>query len=161
MLCDLRGHGWKPVAFFATGIPGDTMTMLEAKKRSFAELIPQHGFLNDRQIAASLDHAYLIVPGTFEKAGIRHASYTLRLGNKVEIAAAARANREETRNFHVQDLIVGQSIELQPGDTAKLYSIEILDLPNDVLAFTVARGLMYFESLVPENTYADPGFRES
>ena len=30
-----------------------------------------------------------------------------------------------------------------------------------MLAFTVARGLMFFEALVPENTYADPGFRES
>ena len=80
------------------------------------------------------------------------------MGQHVEVAAAARANTELRRDFNVQEIRQGEFLELHPGDTAKLYSIEILHLPNDVLAFTVARGLMFIESLVPENTYADPGF---
>ena len=98
------------------------------------------------------------MPNTWDAASIRHASYTLRLGGHVEIAYANRAASDERRDFVVQDLRQGDSLALNPGDTAKLYSIEILDIPDSVLAFTVARGLMYIEALVPENTYADPGF---
>jgi hypothetical protein len=39
-----------------------------------------------------------------------------------------------------------------------LFSQEYLQLPASVLGFTVARGLLVVESLVPENTYVDPGF---
>jgi deoxycytidine triphosphate deaminase len=137
------------------------MTALQATKPRFGELIPTYGFLTDRQITLALDNGYLVTAGTFDKEGIRHASYTLRLGHRVEVAAAARANNEERRDFNIQEICNGQSVDLHPGDTAKLYSIELLDLPDDVVAFTVARGLMYIESLVPENTYVDPGFRDS
>jgi deoxycytidine triphosphate deaminase len=126
----------------------------------FGEIVGGYGFLTDRQIRAALQNRYLIDPGTADQNSIRHASYTLRVGSRIEVAAAARANTEERRDFNVQEIRQGDSVELHPGDTAKLFSIEILDLPADVLAFTVARGLMFFESLVPENTYADPGFRE-
>jgi dUTPase len=53
---------------------------------------------------------------------------------------------------------LNDTVELRPGDTALLYSGENLKLPNSVLGFTVARGLLFVESLVPENTYIDPGF---
>lgn len=116
------------------------------------------GFLTDSHIEALLNDKKPIVPNTWEKASIRHASYTLRIGDRVEIAHASKANIDERRDFLVRDLRPGEYVELSPGDTAKLYSIEILDLPDDILAFTVARGLLYVEALVPENTYADPGF---
>lgn len=122
--------------------------------------LPQ-GFLTDRHIKLALKNQLLLVPGTWVDTSIRHASYTLRLGHKIEVARSCAANKEERRDFTVQDLKVGDSFDLQPGDTAKLFSIEILHLPKDVLAFTVARGLMFFEALVPENTYADPGFNDT
>ena len=49
-------------------------------------------------------------------------------------------------------------IEIHPGDTALLYSMETLRFPDSVLGFTVARGLFFAEGLCPENTYVDPGF---
>jgi deoxycytidine triphosphate deaminase len=119
--------------------------------------IPQ-GFLTDAQIRIALENEELIVPGSWDANCIRHASYTLRLGTKVEIASASRANLEEARDFAVKDLHAGDHFDLNPGDTAKLYSIEMLRIPDCVLGFTVARGLMFFESLIPENTYVDPGF---
>ena len=54
---------------------------------------------------------------------------TLCVGSRIEVAAAARANTEERRDFNVQEIRQGDSVELHPGDTAKLFSIEILDLP--------------------------------
>jgi hypothetical protein len=36
--------------------------------------------------------------------------------------------------------------------------MENLRIPNNILGFTVARGLLFVESLSPENTYVDPGF---
>ena len=122
--------------------------------------IPQ-GFLTDAQIRLALENEDLIVPGSWDANCIRHASYTLRLGTKVEIASASRANAEEGRDFAVRDLHTGDHFDLMPGDTAKLYSTEMLRLPDCVLGFTVARGLMFFESLIPENTSADPGFNGS
>jgi deoxycytidine triphosphate deaminase len=119
--------------------------------------IPQ-GFLTDAHLTLALDNQSLIVPGSWDAKCIRHASYTLRLGTKVEIASASRANLEEGRDFFVRDLHGGDHFDLMPGDTAKLYSTEMLRIPDCVMGLTVARGLMFFEALIPENTYVDPGF---
>lgn len=116
------------------------------------------GFMTDQHIRLSLNEGFLIDRGSWEDEFVRHASYTLRIGDHVEIANAVRANVEEDRHFERHDLSLGQHVELYPGDTAKLYSMEVIRLPESVLAFTVSRGLMFFESLVPENTYVDPGF---
>lgn len=124
----------------------------------FDELGIPPGFLTDRHIRTALENDTLIARGTWTKECIRHASYTLRLGSRIEVASASKANQDARRDFAIQDLIDGEYFELKPGDTAKLYSNEILRLPHSVLGFTVARGLMFFEALVPENTYVDPGF---
>lgn len=125
---------------------------------SFAELIPQHGFLTDRQILKALGDGHLLVEGTWEEAQLRHASYTLRLGSKVEIARAGIAATSRTKEFTVMQLTQAEHVELRPGDTALLFSMEHLRFPDCVLGFTVARGLLFAEALCPENTYVDPGF---
>ena len=124
----------------------------------FEDLHLPLGFLTDRSIKRALESGYLIDRGTWQADLIRHASYTLRLGDHVEVCEAREAHAPITRDFVVRNLVSGEHIELKPGDTAKLFSIEVLRRPSSVLAFTVARGLMFFESLVPENTYVDPGF---
>jgi deoxycytidine triphosphate deaminase len=126
---------------------------------SFEELGIPVGFLTDRQIRLALENDALLLPNTWCENSIRHASYTLRLGPRVEIASAQKANVEDRRDLVNRDLGEGEYIDIHPGDTAKLFSIERLHLPDTVLAFTVARGLMYVEALMPENTYADPGFQ--
>lgn len=125
---------------------------------TFEDLNIPPGFLTDRQIRCSLEGGYLIQRGSWCAELIRHASYTLRIGDHIEIADSSAANVENERRFKRVDLKEGDHVDLRPGDTAKLFSIEVLHLPASVMALTVARGLIFFEALVPENTYVDPGF---
>jgi deoxycytidine triphosphate deaminase len=127
--------------------------------KSFEEIVPESGFLVDSQIHDALTQGYLIEKGTWDESQIRHASYQLRLGDRVEIARARNSTRESTKELSIVKLSnINDTLELRPGDTALLYSGENIKLPNSVLGFTVARGLLFVESLVPENTYIDPGF---
>jgi deoxycytidine triphosphate deaminase len=104
----------------------------------------------------------LLKKGTWDQGQIRHASYTLRLGSRVEIARAAESGASEVKQFTIVTLTTAANvIDLKPGDTALLYSMENLKIPTSILGFTVARGLLFAESLVPENTYVDPGFSGS
>jgi deoxycytidine triphosphate deaminase len=125
----------------------------------FEEIVPVSGFLVDSQIRTALNDGHLIEKGTWEDSQIRHASYQLRLGDRVEISRASLAGSQNTKELSLVRLSsVNDTLELRPGDTALLYSMENLRLPDSVLGFTVARGLLFVESLVPENTYIDPGF---
>jgi deoxycytidine triphosphate deaminase len=126
-------------------------------KAEFEDIVPGVGFLTDKNIEAALKAGFLIEPGTWEEGQIRHASYMLRLGQRVQI------ERDSTGSGEREQKVItltrgGPPLELRPGETALLYSIENLRLPNCVLGFTVARGLLFAECLVPENTYVDPGF---
>jgi deoxycytidine triphosphate deaminase len=124
----------------------------------FEEVVPGvTGFLTDRHIRAALEAGYLIERGSWAPDQIRHASYTIRLGHRVELERnlGGSADREQRKVTLTNG---GPPLELRPGDTALLYSLENLRLPPSVLGFTVARGLLVVESLVPENTYIDPGF---
>jgi dCTP deaminase len=124
---------------------------------AFDELLPDVGYLTDAQIEKALAAGYLIEEGTWESSQVRHASYTIRLGQRVEIERY-QSGQSGPREKVSLSLKKGDNLELRPGDTAMLYSLETLRLPKTVLAFTVARGLLVVESLVPENTYVDPGF---
>jgi deoxycytidine triphosphate deaminase len=117
------------------------------------------GFLTDRQIKAALDTGVFLEQGTWEVGQLRHASYTLRLGDRVEVARASSAVLSETKEFTIVNLTTKEPrFALQPGDTALLFSMENLRIPENILGFTVARGLLFAEALCPENTYVDPGF---
>ncbi len=66
---------------------------------TFEELGVPSGFMTDRQIKRSLVNGHLIQSGSWEKEFIRHASYTLRIGDRVEIADASSANVDKERHF--------------------------------------------------------------
>jgi deoxycytidine triphosphate deaminase len=112
----------------------------------FENVVTSVGFLTDRNIQTALESGFLIEEGTWEVGQIRHASYMIRLGQRVELERdpAGSGEREHKRIPLTRG---GPPLELRPGDTALLYSLENL-----------ARGLLFAESLVPENTYVDPGF---
>jgi deoxycytidine triphosphate deaminase len=116
------------------------------------------GFLTDRLIRLRLQAGDLIDDGTWDDANVRHASYTLRAGSRVEVERAAQSREVQRQRVAIALRAGGDPLELLPGDTALIYSIERLRLPNDVLGLTVARGLLFVEALAPENTYVDPGF---
>jgi Deoxycytidine deaminase len=133
--------------------------MANGEHPTFETVAGMHGFLTDRAIQAALEAGYLLERGTWEPANIRHASYTLRLGSRVEVSRY-EDNQRETRQRVTTNLISGgKALLLRPGDSALLYSLENLRLPACVLGFTVARGLLFVESLSPENTFVDPGSR--
>lgn len=112
------------------------------------------GFLADTQIRALLDRDMLIENGSWDADCVRHASYTIRFGTKAE------HRTRDDGNLRLENLNANsQPVRIEPGQTTLLYSIEHLRIPDDVLAFTVARGLLFVEGLAPENTYVDPGFR--
>lgn len=115
------------------------------------------GFLTDGQIQTRLEAGELIDTGTWDVGCVRHASYSLRVGSRIEVERAGQA-RDAERQRLALTLVAGRYLELEPGDTALIYSIERLRLPKDVMGFTVARGLLFVETLSPENTYVDPGF---
>jgi deoxycytidine triphosphate deaminase len=120
------------------------------------EVMASTGFLTDRHISAALDD--LMEKGTADVSQVRHASYMLRLGDKVELCKAQGSSRSETKSFEIVRVGTNAPLELNPGDTALLFSAENLRIPANVMGFTVARGLLFAESLTPENTYVDPGF---
>jgi deoxycytidine triphosphate deaminase len=125
----------------------------------FEDIVPGLGFLVDAQIRDALKAGYLIEKGTWEDSQIRHASYQLRLGDRVEVSRSASSSSQVTKELSIVRLSKSNdTLQLHPGDTALLYSLENVRLPDSVLGFTVARGLLFVESLVPENTYIDPGF---
>ncbi len=126
---------------------------------AFEAVVPDAGFLPDHRIRAALEADYLLERGTWEVDQIRHASYTIRLGQRVEIERGEDAQQSTRQRVSLSLTRGGAPLELRPGDTALLFSLENLRLPPCVLGFTVARGLLFVESLVPENTYIDPGFR--
>jgi deoxycytidine triphosphate deaminase len=134
-------------------------THSEDSVTTFETLLPDAGFLTDRQILIALEANHLIDKGTWEPGQVRHASYTLRLGDEVRVARAIASAGATSKEFTIVRLnSADASVELRPGDTALLYSEEHVRLPDTILAFTVARGLLYAEALAPENTYVDPGF---
>src|SRR5262245_42617332 len=112
------------------------------------------GLLIDSQIRAGLEAGTLISPGTYDTERISHASYELGLGEAHVASLSAIGDRE----FTIKRLSKDQPLKLNPGEIARLYSLEVLQLPRNIAAFTVARGLLFVEGLAPENTYADPGF---
>lgn len=129
---------------------------------AFEAVVKQLGFLTDRQILAGLGEGYLLEKGSWDGSNLRHASYMLRLGNEIRICRAAGNAPSATKEFVVVHLTQATPrIEIHPGDTALLYSMEKLRFPDSVLGFTVARGLLFAEGLCPENTYVDPGFTGS
>lgn len=129
---------------------------------NFEDLIPSTGFMTDRHIRKALNDGYLIEKGTWEESLIRHASYMLRLGDTVHVSRFSDVGNKGQRAFDIIRLGThNPSLSLSPGDTALLYSQEYLRFPYAVIGFTVARGLLFIQPMVPENTYVDPGFTGS
>jgi deoxycytidine triphosphate deaminase len=133
---------------------------MERAMPSFEELLPETGFLTDRQIQLALDASFLIEKGTWVPEQVRHASYTIRLGSEVRFTRTRNTPNTSSKEINVRHLSAAEpKLDIQPGDTVLLYSMERLDLPDSILAFTVARGVLFAEALSPENTYVDPGYR--
>lgn len=112
---------------------------------------PYLGLLNDRHICELLDKGLLFRGSTWSRDHVRHASYTLRLGNEIR-------HRASDGTIVLTHLEANGKFDVVPGQTVMLFSAEEFQLPADIAAFTVARGIFHVEGFTAENTYVDPGF---
>ena len=107
---------------------------------TFEELKLPPGFLTDRAIMKALENGYLIDRGTWKADLARHAGYTLRLGDHAEVCEARQAHAPKNREFVVRSLNEGEHLDLMSGDTAKLFSVEVLKLPRSRACFHRRKG---------------------
>ncbi len=117
-------------------------------------------YLVDVELKAAIDEIF--VAGSYDISAIRHASYQLRLGSTVKINPFKTPGGERLDEFVDAKWQTGTNgnryVEVQPRQTALLYTEEVFRLPSDVVGFVFCRGLLFTKALSPENTYVDPGF---
>jgi deoxycytidine triphosphate deaminase len=118
------------------------------------------GIIRDEEIRSALQRGFLIEQGTFDLGRVRQASYELRLGDTVErlvldhsVGGSTAIARYERPANGIEDIL-----RIDPGQTIKVFTREMLDMPKNVLAHVIPVGNVYKLGLSPETTYADPGF---
>lgn len=115
------------------------------------------GFMADFEILEAVERGEIFERGTWSASQIHQASYGLRFDDAM-VSAAEIESLHGQREYKVVDMGKGTVLELRPGDSALLYSIEAFRLPADIVAFTLPRGLLVAQSLAPGASYVDPGF---
>jgi deoxycytidine triphosphate deaminase len=116
----------------------------------------QSGFLIDEEIKRAMANNQLVRNGDAQRA--RYASYELRIGPNVQQLVMddnGQPNRDIYRAKHIPE---DETFVIQPGETFKIYAVESIMMPANVLAFAIPVGIMYKLGLNPETTFADPGF---
>jgi deoxycytidine triphosphate deaminase len=126
------------------------------------EIAPDTGLLTDVEIERSLGQGYLLIPKTATRKNIRYASYQLRIGRIVHFLSREKDEQGIEKTYWKQfDQKVGEWFKIYPGATAKIYSEEDVNIPENVMAHATPVGNLYELGLTPEVTYADPGFSGS
>lgn len=109
--------------------------------------------LVDWQIKQAVDDSELIIEGYHPEAA-KYATYEARASNYVQ-----RLAYNGDRTMHVTDRAVDGSIWIASGETVKLYTIEVFNLPDDMYAVVTGLGQLYACGLSIGSTYVDPGSR--
>jgi deoxycytidine triphosphate deaminase len=129
--------------------------MARASKASPAS--PPRGQLIDGDIRLELNKGNLLEAGTWDASLLRHASYSMRIGGEAHVyppGVAADGRRvAEVRRFGP-----GHQVDIHPGESALVRSIESLRLPANVQGFVFPRGLFVASALLMGASYLDPGF---
>jgi len=109
--------------------------------------------LVDWQIKQAVDDSELITEG-YHPESAKYATYEARASDYVQ-----RLSYTGDRTMHVTDRAVDGSIWIAPGETVKLYTIEVFNLPDDMYAVVTGLGQLYACGLSIGSTYVDPGSR--
>lgn len=121
-----------------------------------ADINWQSGFLVDTEIKRAIANNQLVRNADPERA--KYATYELRIGTNVQ-QLVMDDNGEQNRDiYRVKDVPENGTFVIQPGETFKIYAMEQVFMPANVLAFAVPVGVMFKLGLNPETTFADPGF---
>lgn len=117
------------------------------------------GLMADTEIAAAIREGMLLDPSTADLDRVRQTSYELRLSENVEfLVLGDQENGESEANYVRNANGVGSELEILPGSTVKVETVERFDIPINVAAHITPVGNVYKLGLSPETTYADPGF---
>jgi deoxycytidine triphosphate deaminase len=112
--------------------------------------------LTDHDLRDELAAGRLFRRNSWVDSHIKHASYELRLGREYEV------HRRDDKLTSSQDAIVKEAhngyVEIEPWDTAVLFTLEDFLMSPDFLALVMPRGVLFRHALVPATTYVDPGF---
>lgn len=114
---------------------------------------PGDGMLTDKEIKESLKLSMLL--RNAEPKNAKYASYELRVGTKVAIIL----RDTDAEQYQERRLQRDEVIAIEPGQALKVFAEEELDIPANVMAYSFPVGNLYRLGLLPETTYADPGFQ--
>jgi dCTP deaminase len=106
------------------------------------------GTLADADIISYCSKGKLIAK-EFEKDNIKQACYELRAGN---------IYYDLSENCQKNEIQSGNYILLKPKQMIVLITLELLDIPTNILGRILTKGKLFSIGLLPVNTYADPGF---
>ncbi|MGI5191770.1 dCTP deaminase domain-containing protein [Promicromonospora sp. CA-289599] len=115
-------------------------------------------FLSDIQILRALESGEVFERGTWSKDCVHQASYGLRLDRVAQVSTASYEAEHGERRYTRVNAKNG-FIDLAPGDTALLQSVERFDLVPHLAGLVIPRGLLVANSLAPGSSYVDPGFK--
>lgn len=108
--------------------------------------------LTDREIRLALQRGFLLT-GDYDETQIRQASYELRASGRVDELYHHDGMTDHRRRP------TAERIRIAPGETVKIYCMEDLLIPTNVIAHVFALGPLFAVGLLGGSTYLDPGFR--
>jgi dCTP deaminase len=106
------------------------------------------GTLTDTDIIAFCSKGKLIAK-EFDKEFIKQSCYELR---------ASSIYYDLSEDNKKYDLAKGDFVLLKPKQMVVIITLEVLDIPADILGRILTKGKLFSIGLLPVNTYADPGF---
>jgi len=111
-------------------------------------------FLTDIDICKAIKTGYLLKQDTADLTRqIKYASYELGISGRYSYLTT---NKEG--NVVNTEVPESEEIEIKPGMTVQIYTIELIKLPKNVVAKVTTIGQIFARGLCAENTFADPGF---
>lgn len=89
------------------------------------------GLLRDEEIRAAIAKNLLLVQERTDPTRVRQASYELRLMDNDEFLVLGQAAQGEAiAKYERPANGIGQRLTIEPGQTVKVYTIEIFNLPT-------------------------------
>jgi deoxycytidine triphosphate deaminase len=123
------------------------------------EICDYLGLIRDEELRAAIAKNLLLVSETTAPERVRQASYELRLGPEVEFLVLPDAGKgQAVAKYERPANGIGQKLKIEPGQTVKVFTMEVFNIPTNVVAHVIPVGNVYKVGLSPETTYADPGF---
>jgi len=119
-----------------------------------AEISPNSGLLNDKQIRESINAGYLFQKLSCDLSKVKYATYELRVSEDYHIVTY----RDGQPNFTPKTVDESGKIIIEPGQTIKVLAKESFNIPKNIYVKINTVGQIFSAGLAAENTYADQGF---